>query len=153
MSGPARGYRTPVPVNSAPELIVVVGRESNELIATDNDPAVPTGEPRLIYGTAAIGQLRQRARDARLREVSRVAGLPYSTVSQWSTGRPIRPDYLARIITAIDTVEATPKAAPPCAHCGQPASRRWCSDRCRKAATRAAARLQRPPLPGKRGAA
>lgn len=143
MTGPIRGLRRPVEVRSAPGLVVVTGKDGAELMASDEDPALvdPAGM-RLDYGLAAGDRLRQRARTAGVRKLSRRCGVPYVTVRDWSAGGGTSHEVLARVVAALAEVEAEP--TPPATLCGRsgcdrPArGRRWCSDRCRMAASRAA---------------
>jgi len=61
MQGPRRGLRTPKPVQSAPGLMLVVGKDGDELTAADDDPA-DQHQVRLTYGLATATRHRPRGR-------------------------------------------------------------------------------------------
>lgn len=138
LTGPLRGLRTPVPIRSAPGLMIVVGKDGTELMSGDDDPAVRGADPRLTYGRVGDDSLRERARTAGLHQLSRQTGLPFETVRRWAAGGGLSAERLATIVAALDVLEAQPAAAPlRCLLCGQPSRGRWCSGRCRMIAVRA----------------
>jgi hypothetical protein len=131
MQGPRRGRRTPKPVQSAPGLVLVVGKDGDELMATDDDPA-DQHEVRLTYGTAAGDELRARAGAVGIRELARRTGIAYETVRTWIRGGRTNAVNLARIEAAVRTAGAGDDAEPRrCAlnGCDQPvrAKSAWCS--------------------------
>jgi len=95
----------------------------------------------LLYGTATTGteQLRQRALDRGIRQLTRDTALPYETVRNWANGGDTNPLALGRLVAALD---ASPPTTPgvTCARsqCLRPARprSRWCSDAHKKAAAR-----------------
>jgi hypothetical protein len=141
-TGPRRGSRQPRPVHSAPGLLQVVGKDGTALLAADNDTVLQPGhDATLLYGTATTGteQLRQRALDRGIRQLTRDTALPYETVRNWANGGDTNPLALGRLVAALD---ASPPTTPgvTCARsqCLRPARprSRWCSDAHKKAAAR-----------------
>jgi hypothetical protein len=131
MTGPARGLRTPVPVRSAPELVSVVGKDGEELVAYDADLSLVDPESlRLSYGTVTDGTLRERVHAAGVRAVALESGIPRETIGDWVKGRRTSATNLTRIVAALLRIDTTPRTHP-CDTCGEATSRpRYCSDRC-----------------------
>lgn len=142
MHGPRRGRRTPKPVQSAPGLMLVVGKDGDELMAADDDPA-DQHHAHLTYGTAAGDELRARAEAVGIRELARQTGIAFETIRRWTRGGQTSGTNLAAIAGAMCAIEAKACTADGsvCAlpGCGQPSRPRslWCSDAHNKAARRA----------------
>jgi hypothetical protein len=133
MAGPARGLRNPAPVRSTPELVTVVGKDGDELLAYDADLSIiDPASQRLEYGAVHDDTLRDRVRTAGIRAVARESGIAARTIGGWVSGGRTNPHTLTRIITALQTIDTHPHTPEhPCDTCGAPTLRpRYCSDRC-----------------------
>ena len=149
MQGPRRGRRTAKPVQSASGLVLVVGKDGDELMATDDDPA-DRHQVHLTYGIAAGNDLRARAEVVGVRELARRTGIACETIRQWIRGGQTGPANIALIVAAVAIDDRGALCALP--GCSRSARRRsrWCGDAHRKAASRTRTTQERAdsPRPG-----
>jgi hypothetical protein len=131
VTGPARGLRQVAPVHSHAALVELVGRSgehAGSVFADDPLAFGTSGTDELLAQAAAVGS-----------PALALGGVPGRTARRITAGtnRP-RPTTVARLAAAV----AEPRPERHCGHCGCVLSgrpqQRWCSDRCRKAALRAA---------------
>jgi hypothetical protein len=146
MEGPRRGLRTPVPVHTHPALFHVTGR-AGELMEDGSE------SPALEFGAAEGWQeLRRAALRIGAPEIARLGDMSRRTVSNVLSGGS-KPTEATLATIAAALARASRRRCPGCDQeiTGR-SDRRWCSDRCRKATRRAAAKertevsqVDRPP--------
>ncbi|MGA8725557.1 MAG: hypothetical protein WB565_10980 [Acidimicrobiales bacterium] len=133
MAGPPRGLRTPVPVETDASLVHVVARRGEPLSDGTEGPSV-------VFGRLPWAELWDRAKAIGAPEVARLGDLSRRTVSEVLSGGAEPTD--ATVAAIADAVaRSTPRCCP---HCGGEvkgrSDKRFCTDRCQKAARRAAVR-------------
>jgi hypothetical protein len=130
--GPTRGLRRVVPVRSSASATRVVGRHGEALLAVYEDPETPVAQlDQLDYGTIlpSLGELRERARKAGMREVSRRSSVPERSVSDWVNGAASSENLVVAVAMALDEINAEPVRICALEGCDEPASGRhgkWC---------------------------
>jgi hypothetical protein len=151
------GVRRTLPVRSRPELVQLVGKEGDDLLAWQVDPGALEGAELTIYSQADAWELTlEKVRRFKPNELVSRTGLGRSTIYRLLAGQTPS-SVTAAIVAEAIAFEEPPEAESPwhvCAHpgCGLlvRGAKQWCSSACRSAANRARRHLALHAVGGKR---
>jgi len=141
------GLRQAVPVRSSAELVELCGKEGDDLYSLMVDPMASTGDVLTIYRRPDTWvSVLDAARSIGAKELQRRSGLGRTTIYAVLTGRRPSVETAALFAQVVgEMAERPPPVSKMCARPGCPRAvrrrQRWCSDRCRKATSRARDRL------------
>jgi len=138
------GLRAPIPVRSRTALFELTGKEGDDLLTQMVDPgAIKNGELTIYRHANTWEPVLERAKTLGATELARRTGLSERTARYVIQGRRPSPQTAALVSSALSGTEDPPPRVCGRAGCDARVSsrKRFCSDRCRRAAARARDRL------------
>jgi hypothetical protein len=151
------GLRRTRPVHSRPDLVQLVGKQGDDLLASLIDPSAATGQELTVYHQPDAWALTlEKACRFGARELMKRTGLSQSTIYRLLAGETPSP-VTASVVADSITFEEPPESEDCWRTCARPGCglvvrtpRRWCSPGCKKAVQRARDALALHAVGGKR---